>query len=60
VLTFIAYAAVVDCLTQFYSLSYVSVIQTALLVAIVYLGHNLTLRSRRPFATTMKETDAQP
>ncbi|TFB96812.1 hypothetical protein E3O42_16880 [Cryobacterium adonitolivorans] len=60
VLTFIAYAAVVDCLTQFYALSYVSVIQTSLLVAIVYLGHNLTLRRRRPFVATVKEADAHP
>jgi len=60
VLTFIAYAAVVDCLTQFYSLSYVSVIQTALLVAIVYFGHNLTLRRRIPFVATRKATDAKP
>ncbi|TFB65708.1 hypothetical protein E3N85_11515 [Cryobacterium sp. Hz9] len=49
VLTFIVYAALVDCLTQFYALSYVTVIQTGVIVAIVYIGHNLRLQLRRPF-----------
>ena len=57
VVTFIVYAAVMDCLAQFYALSYVSVIQTTLLVAIVYLAHNLSAWRRRPLARAPKDVD---
>lgn len=38
VLTFVVYAALVDCAGQFFALSYVSVLQTTLVIGIVYLG----------------------
>ena len=59
VLTFIVYAALADCLTQFYALSYVTVIQTGLIVALVYLGHNLRLQRRRPFLVKARVGDAK-
>lgn len=59
VLTFIVYATLVDCLTQFYALSYVTVIQTGLMVAIVCLGHNLRLQRRRLFLVKSRDDNAQ-
>ena len=47
VITFIVYAAIADCATQFFALSYVSVIQTGLVLAIVYLGIKLPWRRKR-------------
>lgn len=38
VLTFIVYAAILDCASQFFALSYVTVVQAILILAIVYVG----------------------